>query len=59
MKPGTPFVVEVNPRIPRRLARLTELADNLWYGWDRPSRTLFARCIRGCGMQSTITRRRS
>jgi membrane protease YdiL (CAAX protease family) len=43
MKPGTPFVVEVNPRIPRRLSRLTELADNLWYGWDRPSRTLFAR----------------
>ena len=43
MKPGTPFVVEVNPRIPRRLSRLSELADNLWYGWDRPSRTLFAR----------------
>ena len=43
MKPGTPFVVEVNPRIPRRLSRLTELADNLWYGWDRPTRTLFAR----------------
>jgi len=43
MKPGTPFVVEVNPRIPRRLARLSELADNLWYSWDRPTRTLFAR----------------
>ncbi len=43
MKPGTPFVIEVNPRIPRRLSRLTELADNLWYGWDRPTRTLFAR----------------
>jgi starch phosphorylase len=43
MKPGTPFVIEVNPRMPRRLARLTELADNLWYSWDRPTRTLFAR----------------
>jgi starch phosphorylase len=43
MKPGTPFVVEVNPRIPRRLARLSELAENLWYAWDRPTRTLFAR----------------
>jgi len=43
MKPGTPFVVEVNPRIPRRLSRLSELAENLWYAWDRPSRTLFAR----------------
>jgi starch phosphorylase len=43
MKPGTPFVVEVNPRIPRRLARLSEMADNLWYSWDRPTRTLFAR----------------
>ncbi|NWG87016.1 MAG: alpha-glucan family phosphorylase [Hydrogenophilaceae bacterium] len=43
MKPGTDYVVEVNPRIPERLARLSELADNLWYSWDRPSRTLFAR----------------
>ena len=43
MKPGTHFVVEVNPHIPRRLVRLQELADNLWYSWDRPTRTLFAR----------------
>ncbi|HNQ03639.1 MAG TPA: alpha-glucan family phosphorylase [Thiobacillaceae bacterium] len=43
MQPGTPYVVEVNPRIPRRLARLTELAENLWYAWDQPTRTLFAR----------------
>nr|WP_126464003.1 alpha-glucan family phosphorylase [Sulfuritortus calidifontis] len=43
MKPGTDYTVEVNPRIPERLARLRELADNLWYSWDRPSRTLFAR----------------
>ena len=43
MKPGTPYVLEVNPRIPRRLSRLSELAENLWYAWDRPTRTLFAR----------------
>jgi starch phosphorylase len=43
MKPGTHFYVEVNPRIPRRLVRLQEVADNLWYSWDRPTRTLFAR----------------
>lgn len=43
MQPGTPFVIEVNPRIPQRLSRLSELADNLWYSWDQPTRTLFAR----------------
>lgn len=43
MKPGTPFAIEVNPRIPLRLGRLNELAENLWYSWDRPTRTLFAR----------------
>jgi starch phosphorylase len=43
MKPGTPYTVEVNPRIPARLGRLNELADNLWYSWDHPTRTLFAR----------------
>ena len=41
--PGTPFHLEVNPQIPARLARLEELANNLWYSWDRPTRTLFAR----------------
>ncbi|MBI5937426.1 MAG: alpha-glucan family phosphorylase [Betaproteobacteria bacterium] len=43
MKPGTSYTVEVNPRIPHRLARLSELAENLWYSWDKPTRTLFAR----------------
>ena len=43
MKPGMPYSIEVNPRMPRRLARLSELADNLWYAWDRPTRNLFAR----------------
>jgi starch phosphorylase len=40
--PGTRYVLEVRPNIPRRLARLAELADNLWYTWDRPTRYLFA-----------------
>ncbi len=43
MKQGTTFTLEVNPRIPRKLIRLEELANNLWYSWDKPTRTLFAR----------------
>ncbi|HUW50255.1 MAG TPA: alpha-glucan family phosphorylase [Sulfuricella sp.] len=43
MKQGTTFILEVNPKIPRKLLRLDELANNLWYGWDKPTRTLFAR----------------
>jgi starch phosphorylase len=42
-RPGTSFTFEVNPRIPGSLARLEELANNLWYSWDRPTRALFAR----------------
>ena len=41
--PGTSFPLEINARIPDRLARLEELANDLWYSWDRPTRTLFAR----------------
>jgi starch phosphorylase len=39
----THYSLEVNPRIPKRLARLQELANNLWYSWDRPTRSLFAK----------------
>jgi len=42
-RPGTPYQVEINPQLPQRLARLDELANNLWYSWDRPTRALFAR----------------
>ncbi len=42
-RPGTPFALEVNPKIPRRLARLDEIAHDLWYSWDRSTRQLFAR----------------
>ena len=43
LAPGTLYSIEVNPRIPERLARLEELADNLWYSWDGPTRELFER----------------
>jgi len=39
---GTVYQLEVNPQIPERLARLEELANNLWYSWDRPTQGLFA-----------------
>jgi starch phosphorylase len=42
-RPGTAFSLEVTPRIPRELARLDELANNLWFSWNRPTRELFAR----------------
>ncbi len=41
-RPGTPFPLEVNPRLPPELSRLEELASNLWFSWHRPARTLFA-----------------
>jgi starch phosphorylase len=41
MSRGTLFTLEVHPRIPERLKRLEELAGNLWYSWDRPTRALF------------------
>ncbi len=43
MKNSTAYFLQVRPKIPERLARLEELANNLWYGWDRPTRRLFAR----------------
>ncbi len=41
--PGSVFSLEVNPRLPDRLSRLEELANDLWYSWDRPTRALFAK----------------
>jgi len=43
MAKSTTYILQVRPRIPARLARLDELANNLWYSWDRPTRALFAR----------------
>src|SRR3954464_5601185 len=41
--PGTPFSLDVHPRLPPELQRLEELANNLWFSWDRHARSLFAR----------------
>jgi len=43
MNSGTTFTLEVNPKLPQRLARLEELANNLLYSWDRQTRLLFSR----------------
>ncbi len=43
MQNRSTYSLEVNPKLPARLARLEELASNLWYSWDRPTRTLFSR----------------
>jgi starch phosphorylase len=43
MTSGTTFKLEVNPGLPRRLARLEELANNLLYSWDEETRLLFSR----------------
>ncbi len=42
-RPGTPYVLEVNPRIPPKLARLEELANDLRYSWDHATRAIFSR----------------
>lgn len=40
------FILEVQPNIPDRLARLEELANDLLYSWDRRVRGLFFRLDR-------------
>ncbi|HEX22133.1 MAG TPA: DUF3417 domain-containing protein, partial [Chromatiales bacterium] len=45
--PGTRFSLEVQPRIPPRIGRLEELANNLLYTWDRNVRSLFYRLDTG------------
>lgn len=40
---GTRFRLEVRPQIPKKLARLEDLANDLVYSWDRQIRSLFAR----------------
>jgi starch phosphorylase len=43
---GTRYTLEVQPVIPPRLSRLTELANDLLYSWDRQVRGLFYRLDR-------------
>ncbi|OGI44957.1 MAG: alpha-glucan phosphorylase [Candidatus Muproteobacteria bacterium RBG_16_64_11] len=40
---GSRFTLEVQPAIPPQLSRLSELADDLLYSWDRQVRGLFYR----------------
>ena len=40
---GSRYLLEVTPVVPKPLARLADLANDLWYSWDRPTRELFAR----------------
>jgi len=58
----THFSLEVQPVIPPRLHRLTELANNLFYGWDRSVRGLFFRLDRAlwesCGHNPKVFLRR-
>ena len=42
-KPGTRYSIEVKTTLPPKLARMHELAQNLWYTWDKPTRGLFSR----------------
>ena len=57
--PGTRFTLEVQPRIPARLARLEALADDLYYSWDHAVRSLFFRLIASSGNRADTTRRSS
>jgi starch phosphorylase len=43
---GTRYTLEVQPRIPERLDRLTDMANDLLYSWDRGLRSLFYRLDR-------------
>ena len=45
--PGSQFPLEIQPRIPPELERLTEMANDLMYSWDRSIRSLFHRLDRG------------
>ncbi len=39
--PGTHFSVEIRPQLPQRLERLQDLANDLYYSWNRGVRRLF------------------
>ncbi|MFN8627181.1 MAG: alpha-glucan family phosphorylase [Candidatus Binatia bacterium] len=46
MEPGTCYELEVSPTIPARIARLAELADDLYYSWVNEVRLLFSQLDR-------------
>ncbi len=41
--PDNPYALEVRPELPKELTRLEELANNLYFSWDRRARALFHR----------------
>ena len=43
---ATEFHIEVQPKIPARIAKLPDLANDLRYSWDRTTRSLYARLNR-------------
>ncbi len=59
---GTRYTLEVNPVLPERLKRLEELANDLFYSWDREVRGLFFRLDRelweSCGHNPKVFLRR-
>ncbi len=44
--PGSTFPLEIQPRIPKQLSRLPEMADDLIYTWERSIRSVFHRLDR-------------
>jgi starch phosphorylase len=60
--PGTLFRLELRPQIPAALSRLTDLASNLMYSWDRDIRGVFWRLDkdlwRTCGNNPKLFLRR-
>ncbi|MDH5301095.1 MAG: alpha-glucan family phosphorylase [Gammaproteobacteria bacterium] len=62
MNNGTRFLLEVQPRIPERLSRINELANNLLYSWTPQIVQLFERLDsqlwRNCGHNPKVFLRR-
>jgi starch phosphorylase len=60
--PGAIYSVEVQPILPQRLARLTDLANDLYFSWDRGVRRLFRdldeACWEGCAHNPKVFLRR-
>lgn len=46
------YTLEITPRLPQRLQRLEDLANNLYYSWRREVRHLFSEIDRDCWLQT-------
>jgi starch phosphorylase len=47
-EPGSRFSIEIRPVLPKRFARLEELADDLYFSWNRNVRGLFWHLDKDC-----------